>query len=526
MLRLLARRPLRRSRPLTSPRYGGNPRALPGLATTVFLLAPVAAALAFARALPAAGQTAEAPPATTATKDQPAPNGESAPAAAGATDFLEIEGLGLRLRPLQPSFGKSETVEGVQRYELVDAEASPRWWLIFQNLTSSTAGTTARSQLEAYLETLRKNGKPFDVRVNENFTVAGASDEARLLLIERPVNDEATGISGWLIIPNGPDRFLTCSIAAPTRTFDAIWPEVQKSLRSIEVRSAEAIAQSKRQRMETGAKVLDFTREDLKAALGAEPTCYRMYRPGAAADKDPKVRDERELGWLVMRSREAMRGEVDPKADPKKLRGEDADPGILVQIDAKSIVNDDATNTVDTQIRAWLSWDRTEEVWSVRNTQRQGSGVRSSAQTGVRTPARRGDPRPMLRVINSTAEKLSRDPEEWAVPPNYISQAELMILGRLLPKDNPGPQTFSSYAFEPRTNGLPQRRDTWKREADGTWTLETFLGGASVPLVQSFSADGERLRRVDVDAFGTVITEKIDLAALKALWRSKGLPVE
>lgn len=465
-------------------------------------------------------QEATPPPAAPAAPTTPPPN------AGETSDLLEIEGLGLRLRPLQPSFGKSETVEGVQRYELVDADASPRWWLIFQNLTSSTPGTTARSQLDAYLDTLRKNGKPFEVRINESFTVAGASDEARILLIERPVNDEATGISGWLIIPNGPDRFLTCSIAAPTRTFNAVWPEVEKSLRSIEVRSALVIAETKRQRMETGAKVLDFSRDNLKAALNAEPTCHRMYRLGAAGDKDPKARDDRELGWLVMRSREAMRGEVDPKADPKKLKGEDADPGILVQIDAKTIVNDDATNTVDTQIRAWLSWDRTEEVWSVRNTQRQGSGARSSAQTGVRSPAKRGDPRPMLRVINSTAEKLSRDPQEWAVPPNYISQAELMILGRLLPKDNPGPQTFASYAFEPRTNSLPQRRDTWKREADGTWTLETFLGGATVPLVQTFSANGERLRRVDVDAFGTVVTEKMELPALKALWRSKGLPIE
>lgn len=430
----------------------------------------------------------------------------------------------MRLKPINPSLGKAETVEGVLRYEIVDAAASPRWWLRFQNLTASKADVTARQQLNDYVETLRRNDQDFEVKVNEEVTIAGESDESRILLLEKPIADGATGISGWLIVPNGRARFLTCSIIAPSATFEAVWPELRRSLQSIEVRSEEAVAADARKRMERGGDMLRFSRQQLADAIDAEPACYRIYRqtPRKDASSPPEVT---ELGWMVVRSGEGLRGQVDGRR-PSELSGDDAQPGILVEIDAKSIVNGDPSNTVDTQIRAWLSWHRDEEVWSARNTQRQGAATRSSAQTGVRSAPRRGAPRPMLRVINSTAERQSREPEEWDVPPNYISQAELILLGRLLPKDDPAPPTFASYAYDPKSNGLPQRRDTWRRNADGTWTLETVSGGTTTPLIQVFDASGERLRRVEVDALGTTITERIELDELRRLWKSKGYPIE
>lgn len=429
----------------------------------------------------------------------------------------------MRLKPPQPSYGKAETVDGVLRYELVDGQTNPRWWLRFQNLTSSRANLTARDQLDAYLETLKKNDKPFTTKVNEDLPITGASGESRILIIETPIDEHATGLSGWLIVPNGTDRFLTCSIIATSADFDASWPALHAALKSIEVQSLETVAAAKKERMDRGEKLLAFTADDLRAALASDPVYYRIYRPH---DPDSRNAEDTEVGWMSVRVIEGARGTVDGMRDPSKLRGEDTELGMLAVIEAKSIVNADATNSIDTQIRSWMSWDRQDEVWSVRSTQRQGTASRTSAQTGVRSRPKHGDPRPKLRVINSSAEKLSRDPQEWLVPPNYLSQAELVVLGKLLPREESASTTFASYAFDPKSNGLPQRLDAWTRNPDGTWTLESRIGGSTAPLVQVFDANGTRIKRVDVDATGTVITERIELDKLRSLWKRKGLPLE
>jgi hypothetical protein len=465
--------------------------------------------------------TSPSPP--TAPPPVPPPDPTPAGTPADETDgqrWIEVEGLGLRFLPPQPAFGKAETVDGVLRYEVVDGNPESRWWLRFQALSSSRAGLTAKNQLDDYLETLRKNDKPFTVRLDETLAVEGASGEGRLLLLESPVGEGLTGISGWVVVPNGTDRFLTCSIVASTADLEAVLPQLRATFRSMQLRPPERITAERRERIDRGQKILGFGERELRGAIAAEPVVYRMYRPAAAGG------EETELGWMSVRVIEGMRGEVDASREASSLRGEDAERGLLAIVQAKSIVNGDPTNTADTEIRSWTAWNRTSEVWSVRSTQRQKEAMRTSAQTGVRTPARPGDPRPMLRVINSSADRRSRDPLEWVVPPNYLSQTELIVLGTLLPKDDPAPPTFASYAFDPRSDGLPQRLDTWRRNPDGTWTLESKIGGATTPLTQTFDAKGVRIRRSDPDATGTVITERIDPRQLDSLWRRKGLPIQ
>ncbi len=412
------------------------------------------------------------------------------------------------------------TTDGVLRFEVVDSLPNPRWWLRFQSLTSSKAGLSAADQIQAYLETLKKNKKEFTVRIDEPLTPKGASGEGRLLVIESPIGDGAVGISGWLIAPTGSDRFLTCSIVAPADSANEVVPALRKAFTEMELTPRDAVIAAKKERMDRGAKMVAFSKEALQQTVASEPTLYRIYRP--ATEKG----EARELGWMSVRVIEGRRGEVDATRDPKSLHGEDNEEGLLVILDAKSILNNDARHTMDTQVRYWMAWDRLSEVWSVRSTERQGDASRTSGQTGVRTPTRPGDPRPMLRVINSISERQTRDPLEWQVPPNYISQAELVVLGKLLPKDDPAPPTFSSYAFDPKSTGLPQRTDTWKRNGDGTWTLETRLGTSASPLVQTFDENGERLKRVDVDPDGTIVTERIESSQLRALWKRKGLPIE
>lgn len=438
--------------------------------------------------------------------------------------WLEAEPLGLRFRPPTPALAKAESVDGVFRYEVVDAQPTPRWWLRFQYLTSSTAGLSARDQVMAYLDAMRRNDKEFTIRLDEAIRPAGAPEEGRLLVIEAPVGDGSTGLSGWLLIPSGRDRFLACSLAVPTDGLKTTIPALRRAFEEMEMISIEAVEAAKRERVDRGTRMLAFDEAKLRAAVQPTPVVYRIFRPSSAGSP------ETELGWMTIRVVAGKRGEVDPNRPASRYRGVDNDEGLLVLLDAKSLVSPDGRTVVDTQTRAWLAWDRRSEVWSTRSTQRmthgQGTASRTTAQTGVRTPARPGQPRPRLEVINSVAEQQTREPLEWTLPPNYISQAELFVLGKLLPKDAPSAEPFASYAFDPRSNALPQRTDEWRRNADGTWTLETTIPGSPQPLIQIFDADGERLKRIDHDGVGPIHTERIDADTLRALWRRKGLPLE
>jgi hypothetical protein len=430
-----------------------------------------------------------------------------------------VEGLGLKFRPPQPALGKGEDLAGVLRYEVVDGSASPRWWMRFQTLTSSRSGLTAKDQINAYLDAMTKSGKSFTVTIDEAISPSGSKGEGRFVILESPLPQGGTGTSGWVIIPTGNDRYLVCSLVAPTNTFASVLPSLRESFETMSVLSPDQIVKDRRERIDRGTDMLRFSESKLREALQQDPLLFRVFREGSRADGS----DATEIGWMTVRAIEGMRGEVDASRDSAKFDSDEREKGLMVIVQAKTVIGGDATNLVDTESRYWVSWDRTSEVWSIRSTQRQRDAARTTSQTGVRTPPRRGDPRPILRVVNSTGMS---EPLEWAVPPNYLSQAELVMLGRLLPRDNPHPDPYASYAFDPKTNGLPQRIDSLKRNDDGTWTLETRIGAAPVPLIQTFDDKGNRSRRVDVDAIGTVVTERITAEKLKSIWRAKGLPIQ
>jgi hypothetical protein len=484
-----------------------RPHAIAGCASLLLAVARIDAA-------PQGAPTAPASPTTTAADDASPP--AEKPEEAG---WVEIPQLSLRIRPPQPALGKSETVDGVFRYEIVEGGDPPKWWMRLQTLISSRSGQTADDQVKGYFEALTKTGKTFTVTVDEALTPSGATGEGRLAIIESPLPEGGSGYSGWVIVPSGEDRYLVASLVLSASTLDAALPTLREAFRGMRLVDHSEIVTERRERIERGLEMLRFSESTLRAALQPEPLLYRVYR-----DRDPNdVGDDAEIGWMTVRAVEAMRGEVNGSLPTEELEAEEREKGFMVIVQAKTIIDGNATNVVDTESRYWVSWDRGSEVWSVRSTQRQRDAARTTGQTAVRTPPRRGDPRPILRVINASG---MTEPLEWAVPTNYLSQAELIMLGRLLPKSNPNPEPYASYAFDPKTNALPKRIDSLRQNPDGTWTLETKIGTNPLPLVQTFDAKGNRVRRVDTDSLGAVVTELISSEALRSLWQRKGLPIQ
>lgn len=427
---------------------------------------------------------------------------------------LEAELLGFRMRV---PVGTAVRVErgAPSSYLLNEESENPRWRIRATALRASRLGTTARSQCDDYIAELRTRGQEFEILVSEERAIDGRT--AHLFYLSVPLAEGDRGISGVLMVPSGPDDYLVFSILALGDGFDATRALLDRSFASIALADRREELDERAGLLGRGeAIVASFTPERLRATIASDPRFFRMWRPDA--DGKPQ-----EVGYVIIRVREGQRGEVDGSADPRGLKGPEAEKGLLATVDARVIVNNDASHTLDVESRYFMTWDRLSESWSVRSTQRHRSASRSSAQTGIRTPTSAGSPRPVIRVISATRDGVTREPQDWAVPPAYISQAELVVLGQLLPrKDSVQTVEFLDYAFDQRDERLPQRRETWSRTESG-WRLETRIGSSPDKLVQEFDQDGVRVRRIDPD--GTV-TERITLAELRKLWRAKGLPVD
>ena len=481
----------------------------------------VAAALAFLAA-PLAFRSAHAAETSQAgdAKRRQTPGRAGAGAAKPATPPqlaatpLDAELLGVRMRvPAGSALRIDRTANPT--YLLSEDSENPAWRLRIAGLRASRLGTTAKSQSEDYLAELKSKGERFTVLIDETRQIAGS--DAHLFYISVPLEQGGNGISGSLIVPNGPNQYVVFSTLAVERDFASTRALLEACFATIEFTDRAARMEERATLLGRGeAFVASITPDALRATLAPDPTFYRMWKPdenGAA----------QEAGYFMVRVREGLRGEVDASRAVESLKAEELEPGLLVCIDARLIVNGDAAHTLDVQSRYYLSWDRSNELWSTRSTQRHRASERSTAQTGLRLAPTVGSPRAKIQLIRSTRDGVTRETQEWPVPPAYISQAELVVLGQLLPKrDSFNSIEFLDYAFDQRDERVPQRREIWSRTETG-WKLVTQVGTSPDSLVQEFDKEGKRVRRVDPD--GTV-TERISLEDLRALWKSKGLPAD
>jgi len=410
---------------------------------------------------------------------------------------LDAEGLGFTMRVPAGCTVRIERGRSLS-YLLAEDGQQPGWRLRATSITASKAGTTARSQCEDYVAEVRARDSKIEVVANEAFR-AGTVD-GHIVYLAVPLETGGRGIMGMLALPSSIDSYLAFSMLIVDGSFASARPLLERAFATITVRDVAKAAAEDMDLLVRGAEIAGaITADKLRATIDPEPRVYRMWRTDEAGARQ-------DYGYMVIRVREGRQGEVDASKDPAKLKGEDNEPGLLASIDARIVVNNDPSHTVDAQSRYFVRWDRASEA---------------------------GAPRPVLQVITASGDGMTREPQEWAVPPAYLSQAELIVLGELLPRDVAGTDVgagansragiaFKDYAFDQREQKLPQRHEKWTRIGTG-WRLETRQGSSPAMTVQEFDERGKRVRRTDVDGS---VTEMIKLEDLRALWKSKGLPVD
>jgi hypothetical protein len=384
------------------------------------------------------------------------------------------------------------------------------WSLRISILTPAVAQPTAGALAEQHLQAIQATGRKFQILANEPRMVGAF--QGHLLYIQQVLDDEKQLVNGWLILPNSPRTFVVLTILTTADQFSRLRTVFDASFDSIELRSINDRLTQRQARVLRGRELIaTLTPEKLQSALSGRHW-YRIYRPGGTG----RTADDTEIGFLSIECSEAMRGQLTPERKPQLFTGMETQRGLMVLVEARAIIDGEKSHYLDVDGRYWMAWDRATEAWSIRQTQRMGEAARTSAETGIRE-------RMTLDVIHSSKEQLTREPKRYTIPDiSYLSQAEVFLLGRLLPRDDSIVGQMSFYFYDTKTRQLGDRVDDWQQSRDGSgqWVLKTLPVLETKPIIQHFDAQGHRIRRIDGD--GTV-TERIEPDTLKGIWRRKGL---
>ncbi len=482
---------------------------------------PAAAPKVAPTAPPAATPTVKpvAPPVATGEKKAPtsAANKTIDSPAKKSTSNLEsdpfvLASLGIRFRPPIGAILTKPVTGAMPIYTVDDSRDPVRYHLQIQTLVSELNEPSPQAQVNEYLDSLKKRNQKFTVLVNEPWLHPKVG--GHVLFTRTDLGNDVVAVQGWLILQTGPFDFLVFNVLTSEADFTAIRPILEESFHTIQLDDLEQLAASRVARLRSGNELIQaMTPEKLKAICGSEPRLFRVWQSGDHGQ-------EQEIGYYRMTILAGTLSDASGEKPPVKT---DKPTGILVLVQGRTIVDAATGRFADMDARFWSAWDHDSEAWTSRVTERGGKlSEKSIAQTGLRSPRGIGNPRQLLTVISGNAQSRTRDEKEWTVPSGiYLSQAETLVLGEVLPREEKQPPlNFAYYAFDPRSMSMPQRVDSWTRATEGQWMLVTQPGLDESAEITWHDSQGRRVRRSEP---GGITTELCLPRQLQQIWAGKGL---
>jgi hypothetical protein len=440
---------------------------------------------------------------------------------------LLLESLGVRFRPPANCAMRTDGTGTAARWTFAERVEAPPFILKVTRLVSQDGESTPDAQLDAYVHAMSErpadgeNAPAFILKSRRALTVGGRP--AAILQSVIRESDGLAAMQGFFVLQLSPTDFAVMSALTPEDESARVMPVLERSFETCEVVPVEELSAIVSARLDSAERFLSMLDEEsMRAALdhspveGQDPPA-RIYRLARTLPDGT----EQELGYLSLRVTEAPQGAANPDRDPAKWSEPEKQLGMLVRLQARTLLDEKGTSVADTDSRYWVRWDRQREFWTSRTTQRGPRKNRTSTQLGVRDEPTAGMPRPVLDVADS-APGGTNEPRRMRVPDRaYISLAEALVLPRLLARvADPGDYTF--FWFDPRSDRPSARRDVLER-VEGGFMLRSHASPDAPPTRQALGRRGELLRQEGDDGAFTVA---IDPEELKRLWTSKGLPTE
>ena len=333
----------------------------------------------------------------------------------------------------------------------------------------------------------------------------------------------------WMFIQTGPNRFLLLQFLAdrdrwPTSIFDQV-------LETLEIQTEPELAIGSMQLVDRGRAVIAEIDENALRSVIPKLQDGAYYRLEGI---DPESGKPRELGCSRLIAMETTRDAVrDSRAPTPLTEGQaEGDTGLLVWMQVRVLPRTSDGPYQDVDLRAWLSWDREEEWWTMRTTVRiKGSEAsRTNAVTGLRPRPLPRDPRRWLQVISGGRESFERNDRKLQVPDlgTFLSEAERLVLPELLGLIEAPKGEFGVYAWNEDRLSITRRLEDWLPGSDSRQpgTLLSRPAADAPPATQVLGRDGVLRQRITPLAGGRVTWSRIELDKLRTLYLQKGIPFD
>lgn len=328
--------------------------------------------------------------------------------------------------------------------------------------------------------------------------------------VEVPREGKEPAVRGQTIFKTSADQFVIFEYFTDRSTHDRARQVYETMVASATFAAAGDVSEARAAAVRAGmAALARVSEEDLREIAASRGERWeRLFKPGptGAESDDTEIAYRRVRVWIGPRSdlREGKPG-VD--------KGDSAQ-GLLVRIDARSL---DGPRVLDSQGVYFVSLDRADEAWTLRNAVREGketavyteTGARSGKSITVNTEAT-GSPG---KVIKPTIQG-----------DGYVSRGESFLLPQLLVRAAV-PTDLAFYTYQSDSGTIRIRRDELSQQPDrpGVWVLSTRLREDAPPMVSRFTTDGELIRTELPDGS---VWEPVKLDRLIRLWRDKNLPMD
>lgn len=461
------------------------------------------------------------------SQPQPAP-------ATGAVEFDEepfrIDSIGLTM--LLPVGCKAEGGTAGGKSAITVTSPDTTWLCNVQNPRLSVADRSAKQLLtDVMTEVLRHGGEIFDkdkknqgplafkgeILTDQETVVIGDKAAERVYLKLPGQGSGPAVVRGYTIFQISTNQFATFELVTTEPLFTSARREYETMVGTVKFEDPAQVNADRAAAIKTGLKVFERVDEGtLREIVQAQPERWeRLYKPsptGARADDD-------EVGYRRIRMSIGKRGDLDP--EKKTLGAADRQPGFVIRMDARLLDRtggQGSFRTIDSQAVYFMTFDRNEEAWNVRNAIREGKkppavfseiGGRIAKTMSVEIRAPGVNPKSIHPVIQGDG---------------YVSRLESLLLPQILIRAGISADAgFYTYQSEKETIRL--RRDFIEQPigSPGMWRLTTRLADSGVPQVSIYNSKAELVR---TELPKGILTEPITLEELASIWRGKNLPMD
>jgi hypothetical protein len=455
--------------------------------------------------------------------------------AALAEDRKEIRSHVLGCRLLLPSGSRAThtSLGDGSVLRILDAEEQPPRWattiriLKQPPLKTGEFGTsttpTPETLLAAFIaDSNRVNPEMTFVSQVLNSTVAELP--ASLATAEYPHSSGRVARYDWYFVQTGPNRFLQIECLGDKDRWSG--PVFDSMLESLTISDEFEIADQAMVKQERGADILRGVDETaLRTLLERMPEeiWYRMHA------FDAEGRDI-EFGYAGVSVHETGQEGI-RDLTPKSRSG--SDTGLLVRIRMRQIPRTKNGPVVDIDHRAWLSWDREEETWTMLLTARQKNVKETVSEsiTGFRPRPTAAKPRRWLEVLEQSRNTFDRQIVRLDVPMEltlYLSEAERLLLPTLLDVIDAPACEFGIYAWNDDRKSITRRLEEWSVDEKGRWKLQSRAFEDARQAVHEVGPDGivdVRVAPTDAAAGGIRWT-RMDPKKIREMYARKGIQLD